>query len=64
MQRLLWPAVQPGQVLLVQYASQPDKKRTNEKMHPVLQDAFFVVDDTGLEPVTLRTSSECSSQLS
>ena len=25
---------------------------------------FFMVDDTGLEPVTLRTSSGCSYQLS
>lgn len=24
----------------------------------------FLVDDIGLEPMTLRTSSECSSQLS
>ena len=26
--------------------------------------AVFLVDDTGLEPVTSRTSSRCSSQLS
>ena len=35
----------------------PRKKKTPER-------CFGVVDDTGLEPVTLRTSSGCSYQLS
>ena len=38
----------------------PDKnKTTSERMW-----FFFLVDDIGLEPMTFRTSSGCSSQLS
>ena len=36
---------------------------TNKKDHP-LDGLFYLVDDIGLEPMTFRTSSGCSSQLS
>ena len=35
----------------------------NKKDHP-LDGLFYLVDDIGLEPMTFRTSSGCSSQLS
>ena len=41
------------------------KVQKNTKNRRILSDsAVFMVDDTGLEPVTLRTSSGCSYQLS
>ena len=38
----------------------PDIKKTYRSV----RSGMFLVDDTGLEPVTLRTSSGCSYQLS
>ena len=35
-----------------------------QKEKPIRLDGFLLVDDIGLEPMTFRTSSGCSSQLS
>ena len=38
---------------------------SSKKTKPIRMDGFcFLVDDIGLEPMTFRTSSGCSSQLS
>ena len=47
--RMLWEGREPEDI-------------TNKKR--ILSDALFLVDDIGLEPMTFRTSSGCSSQLS
>ena len=40
------------------------KARTQQKSHDPWVVALLLVDDNGFEPLTLRTSSGCSSQLS
>ena len=38
--------------------------QNDKTLKPLRFQGFFMVDDTGFEPVTFRTSSGCSSQLS
>ena len=40
------------------------RARTQQKSHDPWVVALLLVDDNGFEPLTLRTSSGCSSQLS
>ena len=42
----------------------PQRARTQQKSHDPWVVALLLVDDNGFEPLTLRTSSGCSSQLS
>ena len=60
-------SVQPSEAVLTRTAlnlfesySDTEKKKTSSKRMRFL----FLVDDIGLEPMTFRTSSGCSSQLS
>ena len=57
------PAIREATSVYATMGSRP--KSTREKERPPDWVVFlFLVDDIGLEPMTFRTSSGCSSQLS
>ena len=58
-----WQQHATGMLLCDRFESYVENVATKEKSHPVWDD-FSLVDDIGLEPMTFRTSSGCSSQLS